>query len=78
MGGADPAMVQELLSAMNEMGITVEDLMAAQQAEGPKLASLAAAYRRSGQYKFEATKTAAQRAQRDQMRNYLRELCPNK
>jgi hypothetical protein len=46
--------------------------------QGAKIASAVKAYKRSGKFRFEEAKSAQQRAMRDQMKDYIRELTGNR
>jgi len=61
---------------MAELGITPEDLMMAQG--GAKLAAEAIKYQKSGKFRFMAAKSAQERETRDNIRNYLTEICGKK
>lgn len=66
--------LQELVMALQELGISPEMLAQMAQGQGAKLASAAKAYQRSGRFRVEPAKTAAQREVRNQIKEYIREI----
>ncbi len=87
MGGmppGDPSMggvgkeeiLQELLMAMQEMGITPEDLAGMANGSGQKMAANVRAFQRSGRFEIKAASTVRQRSVRNHMKEMLREMLP--
>lgn len=76
MGGMDEmAALQELVMAMEEAGITPEQLVAMAQPEGQKIASAVHNHKRSGNFCFtEAKQGSAERKVRDYMKGFVLEL----
>jgi hypothetical protein len=72
--------LQELVMALDELGIEPQELAAAlaespEQPEGEKLASASRAFRRSGKFRHtEAKEGSAERTVRDYMKGYIKEL----
>lgn len=82
-GVGEEQALQELVMALQELGISPDELAQMAQGagaapgaapEGAKLASAAKRYKLSGRAKFEEAKTAAQREVRNQIKDYLREI----
>jgi hypothetical protein len=79
--------LQELAMALEELGIPIEALpqLVAQHAqsagtpdvagEGQKLASAVKDFKKSGKFRFREAKTAAQETTREQIKDYVREIC---
>lgn len=75
--------LQELVAALEELGISPEELAAMAEApqappgaaeEGQKLASAAKKFKRSGKYSIHEAKTAQQKNARQEIKNYIREI----
>jgi hypothetical protein len=67
--------LQELAMALQELGISPEELAQLAQGQGAKLASAVTTFKRAGKFHAgEAAKTAQQRQARDQIKDYIREL----
>jgi hypothetical protein len=62
--------------ALMEMGVDPQDLVAASQAGGAKIAADVMAFRRSGKFQVKEAKTAEQRALRDRMKQMVSEMLP--
>lgn len=86
MGGGQVGreeMLQEILMAMQELGITPEELLqvagagGAGQPQAQKIASAAKAFQRSGKFKIEHETTKRARHVRDYAKAMLLELLPN-
>ncbi len=82
-GMGEEQALQELVMALQELGISPDELAQMAQGagaapgaapEGAKLASAAKRYKLSGRAKFEEAKSAAQREVRNQIKDYLREI----
>lgn len=77
MGGVGKEeILQELLMAMQEMGITPEDLAGMANGSGQKMAANVRAFQRSGRFEIKAASTVRQRSVRNHMKEMLREMLP--
>jgi len=71
--GEEEAM-QELAMALTELGISPEELAAAESEEAPKIAAAVQNFKAAGHFQITVADTAEKRAVRDYMKSYVSEL----